>query len=187
MQKIYCYVDETGQDTQGRLFIVSVIVAGDERQEMSGKLERIEQETQKGRVKWMKARDDARVAYIERVLTSPVFKNKLAYASYQSTTEYLARTVLTTARAITIHSEKDYKATIFVDGLPRSQTRWFGSELRHLRIRTKKVRGVRIEEASPLIRLADALCGFVRAAIEGREDLIPLLEKALAEGYIKEL
>lgn len=25
-QKLYCYVDETGQDTEGRLFLVSVVV-----------------------------------------------------------------------------------------------------------------------------------------------------------------
>lgn len=25
--KLFCYVDETGQDTQGRLFVVAVVVA----------------------------------------------------------------------------------------------------------------------------------------------------------------
>lgn len=187
MQKLYCYVDETGQDTLGQLFIVSVVVAEEERERLNQILERIEESTNKGRVKWLKAKDEARVEYIRRVLTSPVFKGKLAFASYQNTTDYLPRTVLTTARAITLHAEADYKATVFVDGLPKSQTRWFGRELRHLRIRTKKVRGVRKEEASPLIRLADALCGFVRAALAGREELTILLEKAMAEGYIREL
>lgn len=187
MQKLYCYVDETGQDTQGALFIVSVVIAEAEREELRKMLEQIEIDTEKGRVKWTKARDEARVAYIRRVLANPVFKSKLVYASYENTTDYLPRTVLTTARAITTVAEQDYKATIFVDGLPRSQTRWFGSELRHLRIRTKKVRGVRREEASPLIRLADALCGFVRAAMEGREELDALLQRALAEGYIREI
>ena len=31
-QKFYCYVDETGQDTQGELFIVSVVIADQERE-----------------------------------------------------------------------------------------------------------------------------------------------------------
>jgi hypothetical protein len=30
-EKLYCYVDETGQDTRGDLYIVSVVVADDER------------------------------------------------------------------------------------------------------------------------------------------------------------
>ncbi|MBI2599976.1 hypothetical protein HYW43_03590 [Candidatus Daviesbacteria bacterium] len=33
-QKLYCYVDETGQDTQGELFIVSVVVAKNDREEI---------------------------------------------------------------------------------------------------------------------------------------------------------
>jgi hypothetical protein len=78
-------------------------------------------------------------------------------------------------------------ATILVDGLPKSQTRWFGKELRKLQIRTRKVRGVRKEEADALIRLADALCGFTRAAISGRQEFIGLLEKAEREGYIRRL
>ena len=28
IQKIYCFVDETGQDTGGKLFLVSVVVKG---------------------------------------------------------------------------------------------------------------------------------------------------------------
>ena len=31
MEKLYAYVDETGQDTQGTLFLLAVVVVGDER------------------------------------------------------------------------------------------------------------------------------------------------------------
>ncbi len=34
--KLFCYVDETGQDTQGRLFVVAVVVTGSEREEGKG-------------------------------------------------------------------------------------------------------------------------------------------------------
>ena len=30
-KKIYCYVDETGQDTKGKLFIVSIVVVGKDK------------------------------------------------------------------------------------------------------------------------------------------------------------
>jgi hypothetical protein len=31
MEKLYAYVDETGQDTKGTLFLLAVVVVGDER------------------------------------------------------------------------------------------------------------------------------------------------------------
>jgi hypothetical protein len=34
-QKFYCYVDETGQDTMGELFIVSVVVSSSQRDELA--------------------------------------------------------------------------------------------------------------------------------------------------------
>jgi len=127
------------------------------------------------------------MAYIRGILNIPVLKGKLNYAVYRHTTDFLPSTILTTARAITTHVEGDYKAVIFVDGLRKSQTQWFGKELRHLRIRTEKVRGVRKEESDALMRLADAIAGFVRAALSGQEEMGKLLEKAEAEGYIREL
>ena len=187
MQKLYCYVDETGQDTRGMFFIVSVVVMGNEREELRRKLNEIEKSTGKGKVKWTAAEDKARVAYMREVLKTQIFKGKLVYSFYANTTDYLPRTVLTTARAITTKVIGPYKATILIDGLPRSKVRWFGKELRHLAIRTKKVRGIQKEESEPLIRLADALCGFVRTAISGREEILGLLEKAKDEGIILEL
>ena len=187
MQKLYCYIDESGRHREEETFIVSVVITEEEREELRERLEEIEKDSGKGRVSWVGAKDKARVAYIKRVLATPAFKGKLNYATYHPSTEHLANTVLTTARAISIYVRGKYKATIFVDGLPKSQTRWFGSELRHLRIRTQKVRGIRKEEADALMRLADAVAGFARAAISGREELARLLEKAKKESYIKEL
>ncbi len=43
-QKLYCYVDETGQDTEGHLFLVSVVVTEQERESFARELERIEAE-----------------------------------------------------------------------------------------------------------------------------------------------
>jgi hypothetical protein len=40
--KLYCYVDETGQDTGGRLFIVAVILTSDQRDELRSILQRAE-------------------------------------------------------------------------------------------------------------------------------------------------
>jgi hypothetical protein len=49
------------------------------------------------------------------------------------------------------------------------------------------VRGIRKEEADALIRLADAVCGFVRAALEDREEYRIVFEQAKKRGFIREL
>jgi len=58
---------------------------------------------------------------------------------------------------------------------------------RVLHIRVRKVRGVRKDESDALIRLADALCGFVRGAVEGQEAMQGLLEQGKRTGFLKEL
>ncbi|MBI5653648.1 MAG: DUF3800 domain-containing protein [Chloroflexi bacterium] len=186
-EKIYCYVDETGQDTQGDLFIVSVVITGRERDSLIERCAEIEQRTRKGRIKWIKTDYTRRVEYIRQILAEPAFRGKLNFASYRNTRDYLPRTVLTIARAITALALDDYKASVLIDGLPRAQEKWVGIELRHLRIKIKKVRGVLKEENDALVRLADALCGFVRAALEGQAEMRKLFERAKKSGTLKEL
>jgi len=187
IHKLYCYVDETGQDTRGELFIVSVVVTGVERDPVIELCKSIEQTTGKGRVKWVKARYDKRLAYIRRILQEPIFQGKLYFVVYQNTKDYQLLTTQTIAKVILAHAQQPYKATILIDGLPRSQRRKVASHLRHLGIRIRKVRGVRKDEYDALIRLADALCGFVRAAIESQEAMKILFEQGEKTGYIKEL
>ncbi len=188
MQKLYCYVDETGQDTGGGLFIVSVIVTGEEREKLVQILERIEQQSGKGKVKWMEARHKSRFAYIKEVLSTPAFKNTLHFSAYKNTKSYMALTVLSTARAILTSPLPHSSNMVYVDGLPKARLRWFGTELRRLSVHNSKVAGVRREEANTLMRLADACCGFVRAALSGEQhETAKLFEKAKKAEYIKEI
>jgi len=187
MEKIYCYVDETGQDTRGNLFVVSVVVTDQDRDRAIQLCEEIERETGKGKVKWIKTRYDRRLAYIRRILQEPIFRGRLHFAAYRNTRDYLWLTVVTVAQAIAALGQRMYKATVLIDGLPRSRQRWVGSHLRKMGVRVRKVRGVGKEESDALIRLADALCGFVRAAIEGQEVMRELFERGKREGFLEEL
>src|SRR5438094_7017604 len=47
-QKLYAYVDESGQDTEGRIFVVSIVVLDNERDTVRQRLEEIEQRRQRG-------------------------------------------------------------------------------------------------------------------------------------------
>ncbi len=187
-EKLYCYVDETGLDVRSTTFCVSVIVAQADREQMDQELLAIEKASGKKERKWLDSNDERRVRYMTDVLTTPLFHGKLYFALYPPTKNYLPKTILTIARAILRHAHtENYKATVFVDGLPKSRIGYVGTALRRLRVKTDKVRGIRSETESALIRLADALCGFVRAAKEGRDDLGELLEVALEHKVIVEL
>lgn len=186
--KLYCYVDETGQDTVGELFIVSVVVTDSSRDGLVAILEDIEATSGKGRVKWMKVRGRQRVDYIGAVLSNPAFKGKLYFASYKGSKSYMALTVLSTAKAILKAEPLRHPVVVYVDGLPKARLRWFGVELRHLSVRTSKIVGVRREEADALIRLADACCGFVRAALSGEQpEMAVLFSRAQASGHLIEV
>src|SRR5258708_36108466 len=118
MQKLYCYVDETGQDTKGELFLVALVVTDDERDKLTTEAERIEKETGKSLKKWRRAAFSRKIEYIKAIFSSPLFINSLFFASYELTSAYLDLTILATARAILmITIADDYKSAIMVDCL----------------------------------------------------------------------
>lgn len=184
--KLYCYVDETGQDTNGNFF-VSVVVTGEMRERLVARLQQIEQASHKAKAKWTASRQSERLAYMKAVLSEPLFKQTLHFSFYQHTKAYTALTILATARAV-LSVPLRAAVSVSVDGLPKSRVNSFGTELRRFGIRTSKVVGIRREESDALIRLADACCGFVRQALTGTDEKMKeLFEHAKKQEYLKEV
>jgi hypothetical protein len=168
-QKLYCYVDETGQDTEGMLFIVVSVVVARDRDQLDRYLEETERTSGIGKKKWVRAKSTptSRDQYLESIITGD-FKNKIFYSRYSNTGtgtyEYL--TVLAIAKSVTMYREKhrigdDYKVSITIDGLKGSEGLRVGRELRELGIKSRKIRGAR-DQSEPFIRLADRIAGLVR-------------------------
>jgi hypothetical protein len=172
--KLYCYVDETGQDTLGELFIVAIVVTDERQRELEKSLEAIEASTGK-KTKWMKTRDKIRVAYAEALadqnFPAMIFvKNYTASKSGFDELEVLATAqALSTYREANAIAENEYKVTITVDGLSKTIAARMASEFRKLGIKTRKIVGKK-DESSAIIRLADAIAGLVREAHEGRPE-----------------
>lgn len=163
MQKIYCYVDESGQDTKGTLFIVSVLVLTKEKENIISKLEIIENQSKKKNIKWHKAKYSYRKNYIEELIKLKELQNSIFFEIFNNGKNYIEFTSYATAKAILKKSKgKDYKTTIFVDGLKKAEIKKFTKGLRDLRIKIRKIRGVRKEENNIFIRLVDSICGLVR-------------------------
>ncbi len=186
-QKLYAYVDESGQDTKGLLFVVSVVVFEGERGVLAQRLEGIEDRSRKGRLKWHKSRHEFRQAYIEALAAIPELEGCVFFEVFADTVQYLKLTAFATAKAILKKAHLPYKVTIFVDGLSNTGIAEFSRSLRDLHIQTRKIRGVRREENEALIRLVDAVCGLVRDARDGVPWAIENLSRLTAARVAQEL
>jgi hypothetical protein len=168
MQKLYCYVDESGQDTEGKLFLVSVVIREKEsRDETEELLLEIEKTSGKGLSKWQSTGLRRKVGYLEAVLQINSLKDSIFYATYETTKEYGSLTTYTIAKAVGVRASKPYQAIITIDGLNDAERDRVRRGLRQLGVRYKKVRGAR-DESSSLLRLADSLAGFLRDFEEGQ-------------------
>ena len=172
--KLYCYVDETGQDTEGRLFVVVAVVVANERDRLNRYLEATEHDSGIGKRKWVRAKSvtTSRDQYLESVSTGDL-KDTIYYSYYTDSGtgafEYL--TVLAIAKAVNTYREihrigNNYKVSITIDGLKGSEGQRIGRELRELGIKSRKIRGAR-DESEPIVRLADRIAGLVRDAESG--------------------
>jgi hypothetical protein len=157
-QKLYAYVDESGQDTEGRFFVVSVVLVGPQRDRVLQWLEALEARSKRGRVKWRRARYAFRQDYVTRLTDIPHLAASIFVTTFRNTRQYFDLTVKSTAKAITAKVQGHaYRVTIFVDGLTRHERVMFTTRLRAQGIERKKVRGVRGEQSDAGVRLADAL------------------------------
>ncbi|HEX9722469.1 MAG TPA: DUF3800 domain-containing protein [Candidatus Paceibacterota bacterium] len=187
MQKLYAYVDESGQDTEGKLFLVSVVVLEEERERVRLALRDAERHSRKGLKKWTNSRQKERDLYMQRIVTNPDLLGRMYYAHYKHSRSYIELTIMTIAKAVFDRDIKGaYQTTVLVDGLKHAERPIFGSGLRKLGIAVRKVRGVR-DQSDEFIRLADAIAGFVRDALEGNEKMSKMYKGALKRGVLKEL
>jgi hypothetical protein len=189
MQKLYCYVDETGLDTEGRLFVVAVVVTGQNKDDLLQLCEDMERDSGKGKFKWGKAAYSLRMAYLRQVLAERRLEGALRYAMFFSTHDYEAATVATIARAISWKRPVEpFTTMVYVDGLSKSKRREYSRALHRLGIPTRQVRGVGRDENNALVRLADAVAGFVRDALDrDTPEVVALFERCKKRGWLIEV
>ncbi len=68
MDKLFCHVDENGQDTGGRIFVVSIVVTGENRDKLLELCEQLEKVSGKRRDKWGRAKHERRTQYLRHIL-----------------------------------------------------------------------------------------------------------------------
>ena len=167
MLTLYCHVDESGQTAAGHNFIVGAIVTIDQEM-VRAHLSNIEIQSGKGFIKWRKTAYPRRVEYIRRILATPEFRGALRFAMYPEKVEQHDATVLAIAHAVQWNPPSEiFAIRVYVDGLTKLQCLHYKKHLRQLGLNVDKVRGVEKDENDSLIRLADALAGFMSDILDG--------------------
>lgn len=189
IKKLYCYVDENGQDTEGRLFIVSVVISDENRDELLNICEQLEQVSGKRKDKWGRTKHERRMRYISHIFADDRFKGILRYEVFRSTKDYDTSTITAIISSVKWHEPSGkYTTMVYVDGLSKTKRQEYGVRLRHMGLAVRKIRGVARDETNALTRLADAIAGFVRDAIENDSaEIKGLFKKAKKDGMLIEV
>lgn len=191
-EKLYCYVDETGQDTKGRLFIVVAIIIDKEKEGLTKKLEKIEQDSGKKKTKWMKVKTKQKIIdkYLNLALSRKNFGNRIFYQVFKESKMYQDCTSLVVAKSINRYTEKhkikSYQTIVIIDGLRKTEVHKISKALHDLGIITRKVRGVR-DESDAIIRIADSVVGVIREAEEGNQKFQKIKKEIVGNNIINRL
>ena len=160
-KRVDLYVDESGQDTRGRLFIVAVVAVEDSNK-LRQLCESFEETSGKRKKKWASSERSRRLDYLRAVIQNAAALNvKLLYSVFHKRTDYDAATIDGIAKAILRLSPANSHVYVYVDGLAKAKRGAYKTGLRRFGLPVKKVIRVRKDENEPLIRLADALAGAV--------------------------
>lgn len=185
--KLYCYVDETGQDPRGEVFIVVVVAVGDEREALRQALKEIELASRKANKKWTRATQAQQAAYCAAMNQVGGLQNKVFFARFAKPTSYLDATVQTVRMALhRAASDQPVRAVVLIDGLEKNLRRKVKTLVRDELITVDKIRGMR-DESDEFIRLADSVAGLIRAHLESERFATPLFQIATKRGIITEV
>ncbi len=187
IQKLYCYVDETGQDSGSNFFVVVSIVSGEEQNQVRNKLLEIEESNKVHARKWFNSRSPIKEEFLQNLLKEKLVQGDIYYSSFKKPLPFFLPMLETIEKAIKDKAGKEaYKAIVYVDGIDKKKAKELTGALRLKGVRLEYVRSAR-DESEPMIRLADRWAGCIRDALEGKEANIRILSKAEKVSYIKRL
>ncbi len=189
VRKLYCYIDESGQNTKGKTFVVSVVVMKEQRDVLLAICEQLEVVSGKRKDKWGEAKHEDRMRYIRHIFADNRFKGLLRYEIFRETTDYDSATIEGIVNCVTWkRPNEQFTTLIYVDGLQKTKRHEYGSRLRRFGLPVRKIQGISRDETNGLIRLADTLAGFVLDALEGKSKEIALLfKKAKRDKFLIEV
>lgn len=186
MQKLCCYVDETGQDAGSEFFVVVAIVSSGNQEMIRAQLLEVEEAAQTKHLKWHKTSHRRRMQYLSLILDKHIAKGNVYAAHYRKPLPYFFPMLEVLKQAIKSTAQKHYRANVYVDGIDRYKAKQLTNALRVSGVSLRIVKNRR-DESEPLIRLADMWAGCIRSALLKHPDTQELLKRAKHEGYLHDV
>jgi len=122
VKKLYCYVDESGQNTKGRIFVVSIVLTDQTRDELLKICEQLEQVSGKRKDKWGDAGHEERMRYLKHIFADDRFKGCLRYELFHQTVDYDNATVKGIVTAVKWEKQiGKYTTVVYIDGLRKTK------------------------------------------------------------------
>jgi hypothetical protein len=185
-EKIYCYVDETGQDAGSDIFVVVAVIVADNLNAVREQLIEIEKIGKIGSTKWHKLRHKDRIQFLSAILDIKNVEFKIYFGQYKKIVPFFLPLIETIYRSIKNFTVRDSQAIVCVDGIDNKKSTELTLILRSKGIKLKYVRTAR-DESEPLIRLADRWAGCIRLRIKGHQPYIDLVSEALRKGLLSRI
>jgi hypothetical protein len=119
-QKLYCYIDESGQDDASSVFAVVAVVSDREQEEFRKALMDIERAAGTVEHKWHKLHSPKRLRYLELAVERSVGRGEAFFGSYPKPLPYFFPMIEVVERAIKAKAAgAPYSARVIVDGIDR--------------------------------------------------------------------
>ena len=186
MQKLYCYVDESGQDINSKMFVVVTVVVINEKNPIHNNIRTLAKETKVGRRKWRKTKPNKRIIFLKKIIKEQIGEGKIYYGCYKKPLPYFLPYLDVLEEAIKHNIAGKYKAMVYIDGIDRKKAREMTNALRARGISLILVKSRR-DESEPLIRLSDMWAGCIRSALLKDGEERKLIQKAKKQKIIKEI
>ena len=77
IKKLYCYVDETGQDAGSNFFVVVSVVSGEEQNKIRNDLLNLESSSKVHARKWFNSRSPAKEQFLRAVIKEQLARGDL--------------------------------------------------------------------------------------------------------------
>jgi hypothetical protein len=177
-ERLYCYVDETGQDPGSDVFVVVVVVSAGNQDALRRALINIEEAAGTGRGKWHKSQPERRLRYLNLALERNLAGVDVYFGVYPKPIPFFFPMLEVLEGAIKSKGKAIAPARVFVDGIDRQKAGELTNALRVRGVSLEKVRGRR-DESEPVIRLADMWAGCIRAGLKGSPEERKVLDAAL--------
>lgn len=162
-QKIYCFVDETGQDAGSKIFIVVAVIVKGSPEVIRLSLLKLERQLKIGNKKWHKLRHKDRVNFIRNFLQEKPNHLQIYFGRFKKPSPYFFPTFEVIQKSLGFYSQEPIEAIIYVDGQDSISAKKMTNALRSKKLHLNLVKGLK-DEAEVLIRLADRWAGCLRLA-----------------------